>query len=121
MYGNLRRHGQWSNIPATDRATITCNCDKLSYEGACRIADRAAAVGSHKTLRIELDRVVRTTTAALARLIVLRREMLRSGRDLRIAGLHGQPASLYEFNRMASVLPHNPGRDNAQIGSKASC
>jgi len=87
--------------------TITFEHADLSYSGACEISNRASDVRSGANIRIELDRVVDTTTAALARLVLLRRDLRRAGRDLRIAGLHGQPKELYEFNRMASLLPQN--------------
>ena len=95
-----------------NHTTITCDCNRLSYEQACRIADRAGAAKGNEVVRIELDRVVQTTTAALARLILLRRNLLKSGRDLRIAGLRGQAADLYEFNGMASLLPRRRQGDN---------
>jgi len=93
---------------------ITCNTDRLSYEKACEIANQASAVRGHKMIRLELQRVVETTTAALARLIALRRNLRRSGHDLRIAGLCGQAESIYEFNRMASLLPRDQYENDYQ-------
>jgi ABC-type transporter Mla MlaB component len=89
------------------QTTVTCHSNHLSYKDACKIANQASATSGHDTIRLELQRVVETTTAALARLIALRRNLRRSGRDLRIAGLHGQAENLYEFNRMAGLLPRN--------------
>ena len=74
--------------------TISCNCDHLSYDRACDIANQAVVVGGNDTIHIGLHRVVETTTVALARLVALRRDLRRSGRDLMIAGLHGQAANV---------------------------
>ena len=87
------------------QTTISCDCDRLSYERACDIANQALVVGGKETIHIGLHRVMETTTAALARLIALRRILRRSGRDLMITGLCGQAESLYEFNGLASLLP----------------
>jgi ABC-type transporter Mla MlaB component len=90
---------------ASNTTTITCNSNCLSYETACEIANQASAVRGHDMIRLELERVVETTTAALARLIALRRNLRRSGRDLKITGLCGQAESIYEFNGMTTLLP----------------
>jgi len=93
-------------MPAVKQVTIKCDCDCLSYRKACEIAARAAARG-RGPVRVELNRVVETTTAALARLIALRRELLRSGRDLQITGLRGRADHLYQISNMASLLPRD--------------
>ena len=94
-------------MPAAEQVTITCDCDCLSYREACEIAARAAATRSREPVRIQLGRVVETTTAALARLIALRQELLRTGRDLRITGLRGRAEHLYQISNMASLLPRD--------------
>lgn len=90
---------------ASNTTIIAFNGNDLSYEKACEIANQAFGVRGHETIRLELDRVVETTTAALARLIALRRNLRRSGRDLKITGLCGQAESIYEFNGMTTLLP----------------
>ncbi len=99
---------------ARNTTIITFNGDDLSYEKACEIANQASAVRGHETIRLELQRVVETTTAALARLVALRRDLRRSGRDLRITGPCGQAESLYEFNGMAALLPRSQQEGNYQ-------
>ena len=89
------------------QTTISCDSDHLSYERACDIANQALVVGGNDTIHIGLHRVLETTTAALARLIALRCNLRRSGRDLVIAGLYGQAENLYRFNRMTSLLPRD--------------
>jgi len=91
--------------------TISCDFDHLSYERACDIANRALLVDGQGPIQIGLNHVANTTTAALARLIALRCNLRKSGRDLRITGLHGQAEHLYVFNRMTSILPRDAGVD----------
>jgi hypothetical protein len=46
--------------------------------------------------------------AGFARLILLRRELRRSGGDLCLRGLHDRVRGLYEINRLQRVLPLTP-------------
>jgi hypothetical protein len=96
------------------QTTISCDCDRLSYDRACDVAKQALVVGGNDTVHIRLHHVVETTTPALARLIALRCNLLRSGRDLRITGLHGQAEDLYRFNRMADLLPCDQYENDSQ-------
>jgi hypothetical protein len=41
----------------------------------------------------------------LAKLVILRGELLKAGRDLRIAGLEGRTKGLYEIYRLDQALP----------------
>jgi hypothetical protein len=81
--------------------------DCFSYEEACRLSQLAlrGAGGLARTVTIDLARAADATTAAFARLVLLRRALLRSGRDLRLVGLHGRAAGVYEVNRLGRVLP----------------
>ena len=99
---------------ASQTTFITCDCDHLSYEKACEIANQASSVRGHDMIRLELQRVVETTTAALARLTVLRRSLGRSGCDMQIDGLQGQAEDLYEFNRMETLLSRSRCGGNRQ-------
>jgi anti-anti-sigma factor len=58
-----------------------------------------------KTVVVDLSGVEEMTTSAFARLILLRRQLLRQGRDLRLVGLRARAARLYEINRLEHVLP----------------
>lgn len=83
----------------------------LAYADACEIARRIVADRPEQVVFLDLEATTHTTTAALARLILLRRDLLRSGRDLRIVGLHGTAAGLYEINRLGNLLPRvRPGQ-----------
>jgi len=76
----------------------------LTHAEACRLAEKAAARGS-QTVVLDLSACVDATTAAFARIVLLRRHLLHTGRDLSLAGLHGRPARLFEVHRLDSVLP----------------
>jgi len=102
---------------AGDITIIAFNGNYLSYEKACEIARQASAVRGHSTIRLELQHVIETTTAALARLVALRCSLRKSGRDLRITGLCGQAESIYEFNKMATLLPRD--QDGVQLTRRA--
>jgi len=77
---------------------------RLSHVEASRLADLAVNCGAH-TIILDLSKCLEATTPALARLVLLRRELLAAGRDFRIGGLRGQPAKLLEVHRLEKVLP----------------
>lgn len=80
---------------------------------------------------LDLRATTETTTAALAALILLRRERIAADGDLLILGLTGKAHYLYEILRLAKVLPRRPcmsprrhrqrrdGRDSQFDGKKA--
>ena len=80
----------------------------LSYGDACVMARRIFARSSWEIVYIHLAETTGTSTAALARLVLLRRELLESGRDLRIIGLSGKAKALYEISRLNNILPILP-------------
>jgi anti-anti-sigma regulatory factor len=77
----------------------------LSHSDACRIADLALVQRRARTVILDLKNVVDATTSAFARLVLLRRLLLQSGRDLRLVNLRDRAASVYQVNRLAGVLP----------------
>jgi MFS superfamily sulfate permease-like transporter len=77
----------------------------LSHSEACRIASLVLRDRRIRTIVIDFKNAVDATTSAFARLVLLRRLLLRTGRDLRLANLHDRAASLYHINRLAGVLP----------------
>ena len=78
---------------------------RFSYTDACNLAQRVTASSESGSILLDLERATETTTAALARLVLLRRNLLRAGRDLRIAGLSGRAKCLYEICRLSRILP----------------
>ena len=59
------------------------------------------------TVILDLSGVDEVTTSAFARLVLLRRELRRQGRDLKLVGLRSRAEKLYEINRLNHVLPRN--------------
>ena len=96
--------------------TITYRGRQFLYDDACKIAERAKATTDNKITCIKLEGVTDTTTAALARLILLRRDLLESGRDLRIVGLSGHARVLYEISKLETVLPQRSSKTRAAPG-----
>ena len=85
----------------------TCHpAGRFGYADACRVAEAIGGTGGGPgAVLLDLDAVTDATTAALARLIVLRRNLLRTGRDLHIRGLHGRARGIYEVHRLGPLLP----------------
>jgi len=105
---------------AANHTTIRHEGSRFSYADACQMAARVLAGLTSEITFLQLESVARTSTAALARLILLRRDLLKRGRDLRITGLRGRAKGLYELNRMARLLPRGEcpraGDTRAPIG-----
>ena len=82
-----------------------CAVSSLSYHDAVDLAEAVRSSSKGGTAVIDLTDTNETTTAALARLIVLRRKLRRSGGDLRLVHLHGLARRLYDVNRLTHALP----------------
>ena len=87
--------------------TVRHDCESLSYRDASRIARQALADNGATTVLVDLGQTTETTTAALARLIVLRRDLRRTGRELRIRGPSGRARDLYDISRLGGLLPQH--------------
>jgi ABC-type transporter Mla MlaB component len=85
---------------------IVCPGDEFTHRDACRIYD-AAMQAAASMIIVDLSRARDATTSAFARLVVLRRQLLSTGRDLRLTGLTDRAARLYEFSRLHQVLPRD--------------
>ncbi len=79
--------------------------ERFDHPDACRIFHRAVESSLPRTIVIDLARANDASTSAFARLIILRRVLRRSGRDLCLTGLRERAAKVYEVNRLAGVLP----------------
>jgi ABC-type transporter Mla MlaB component len=77
----------------------------FSAEDARSVKDQALAANPTRSVNVDLSRVERATTAAMACLILLRGRLLIGGGDLCISGLHGRVEGLYQISRLAGVLP----------------
>ena len=106
---------------ATETLTTQHAAKRLSYADVERIARQVAGSDARGVVLIDLENISETTTAALARLILLRCRLIRSGRDLRLIGLTGQAERLYRLCRIvpllpkcqADYLPDNPSTDES--------
>lgn len=97
-------------VAGTARAILFQN-RYLSYGDACTMARRIFARSSWELVYIHLAETTHTSTAALARLVLLRRELLERGRDLRIIGLSGKARALYDISRLSNILPLLPASE----------
>jgi ABC-type transporter Mla MlaB component len=84
---------------------IPANVRRFAHRDARQVFERAVDVPKVGTVIVDMHRVEEATTSAFACLVLLRRELLRRGRDLRLSGLHGRAARLYEINGLQNVLP----------------
>jgi anti-anti-sigma regulatory factor len=85
--------------------TITHEGNSLSYADSDRIARKAIESRDCRTVLVNIGNARVASTAALAKLVVLRRELLKSGRDMRLVGLAEQPQQLRRICRLDTVLP----------------
>ena len=89
---------------------IVPSSGSFSHHEACRIADVALSSrpGGGRlapVVIVDLKNAADATTSAFARLVLLRRLLLKTGRDLRLVNLRDRAKGLYQINRLASVLP----------------
>jgi len=77
----------------------------FTYPDACRIARRAVNCLGPRMLQLDLQGAITITTAALARLIILRRSLMAREADLRLSGLRDQTLAVYLLSRLERVLP----------------
>ena len=86
--------------------SIVPRSERFSHDDACRVCrDALKKDPDHSTVVIDLRHAREVTTAAFARLVLLRRRLRADGRDLRLTNLHERAESLYEVNRLSAVLP----------------
>ena len=92
-------------VQTPSETTIAADSASFSHQDADAVSRLAVANGNAKRVVIDMDMAHIATTSAFARLVLLRRSLLKTGRDLRLVHLHDQVASLYEMFRLAEVLP----------------
>ena len=84
--------------------TIDFDGGDFTYAEACRVARKVMSCETVPVL-LRLDSAASTSTAAMARLVLLRRNLLAQGRDIKLAGLAGRVKAVYEIARMHNLLP----------------
>ena len=77
----------------------------FTHAAAVRVKHRVLEQDKAKRVVIDLTDAEDAETSAFAELILLRRSLLRGGRDLRLTGLRDRAAGVYEVNRLQEVLP----------------
>ncbi len=85
--------------------TIRFRCENMSYHDADHLARVVRRQGDRGMIVLDLKQTTHTTTAALARLTVLRRNLLMTGGDLHLQHLRGRTRNVYDIHRMAGLLP----------------
>lgn len=87
--------------------TIHYDGRRLLHADVVRITRQVFAGKPRTIVLLDLDGTPELTTAALAKLILLRCALLKAGRDLRLTGLHGRAEMLYELYRLTRLLPRD--------------
>jgi len=94
-----------TDVVAGTTVRITYRAGRLSYTDATEIAHKVSTAAPSRNYLVEFEQTEDTTTAALARLVVLRGRLLKSGSDLHILGLHGRARDVYEICHLEQLLP----------------
>jgi ABC-type transporter Mla MlaB component len=81
--------------------------DRFTHPEAYGIFQLVLDAPRWRSVTIDLSQAEEATTSAFARLVLLRRELLRRGCDLRLVGLRDRVQKLYKVNRLDDVLPSN--------------
>ena len=89
----------------TTDLTIVHRTHRFSHDDACEVSRVALGIGAARRIVIDLHEADESETSAFARLVQLRRSLLSTGRDLKLAGLRDQTEGLYEVNRLDTILP----------------
>lgn len=100
----------FSSSRQPEQIAIVPASGSFSHTDACRIADlalapRHRAASPPAVVIVDMKNAAEATTSAFARLVLLRRLLLKTGRDLRLTNLRDRAKSLYQINRLAQVLP----------------
>ena len=111
LLGSLRRSRRGARLPSARRHEMVASkslvlpaAGHLTHDEACRLAScRRAELRADDHYRPEP--VARCEYCRISRLVLLRRELLQSGRDVRLAGLQSRAARLFEVHRLDSILP----------------
>jgi anti-anti-sigma regulatory factor len=77
----------------------------FSHAEAARLFSQALTCGDAQQVVIDLRGADDATTSAFAKLVLLRRLLLRCGRDLCLTNLRDRAAGLFQVNRLGDVLP----------------
>jgi len=85
--------------------TIRHERPSFSYADAVHVDRDIPSGARYGEVLVDFQHTTDTTLAALARLVVLRRQLRRGGGELRIHGLEGRADRLFEVHRLGELLP----------------
>jgi|GEM_PF-2833586 len=102
-------------VRPNDNAVIRYRGAHLSHADADQLARLAQSAKSAQRVCLCLSAADDASTAALARLVLLRRSMLAQGRDVFLLGLRGRTRALYEVSRLFRVLPSLPPEQETEL------
>ena len=92
-------------MSATTEVRVGLPAGEFSYRHACEVSERIATGRDESVVVVDFESVSDATMLAFARLILLRQELLSSGRDVRLVGLRGRAKARYEIGRLECLLP----------------
>ena len=85
--------------------TIRSTARHLDSDAIARIEDTLRTAPAASLIKIDLSESQVANTSGFAALVVMRRRLLDSGRDLWISGLHGKTYALYRIIKLSGTLP----------------
>src|SRR6476469_1759928 len=104
----MRRSGiEVMSVPLSIPFAIATKAELFSHEDARQISKWVLNRYTAKTVVIDLSQASDASTAAFAALVVLRKKLLRNGRDLRVSGLRDRAENVFNVNRLQTILPLN--------------
>ncbi len=92
-------------VKAVEHILIPYPRATLDYPQVCILAGRLQSGPAPAVFTLDLACSTDATTAAFARLVLLRRHLLERGSDIHLRNLSGRANLLYLFNRMQELLP----------------
>lgn len=93
------------DVAMAGTTSILAGVKELSHDAADAICSKILGTPLARTIVLDLREAEDATTAAFARLVLLRRDLLKRGRDLRLSGLRHRAAGVWRISRLGSVLP----------------
>lgn len=91
---------------ATQNETIVRHQGReFSYDSAVALFQFARQLDGGQSLVLDLSQSFSTSTAAMAKLVELRKLLLSTGSDLRVTGLSGMVDAIFNIHRLSNILP----------------
>jgi|SRR5665213_2640545 len=84
---------------------IVPGAKKFSHQEAMQVYETALSQTNGERIVVDLRRARDATSAAFARLVLLRKALRESGRDLCLINLRDRAAGVYHVHKLDCVLP----------------